>query len=339
MVSKSNNKEQVFPVYFLYGTEPYVIQNYYNNLITNIFLDSNNIELNLHIFNHETLDFKLISQNIMSIPFLSSKKCVVIKDIKLEKLTNADLILFENILKEMPNTSHIIFYNLSLINSNIRNFKEINRIISKYSGKLLRFKIESRHDVYNYVIDHILVYNVKISNAVINKIIDNVGLNLNYILNEVEKLTNYVIKGSIKVEHLSGLATQTLYNSAFDLSKSIIRGDIANSLNLLDELIEVKTDPIVILSAISSVFIDLYRSKLCQINNVSLDYLLHHLDYLGKEFKIKNAYKLAFNISYSYLTKCIDILTNLDLKLKTYKINSTILLESSIIKIIVSNLK
>ncbi len=122
------------------------------------------------------------------------------------------------------------------------------------------------------------------------------------------------------------LCVQNIQNSTFDLANAILYGNYSNAFEILDRLFYHKNEPVMILGALNSSFINLYRLKCASIANVSTTQVI-------TDFKYKSSYvvtKLTASLSkfsIEQIRACIAVLHKTDVLIKSSKIDNKILLE------------
>ena len=93
--------------------------------------------------------------------------------------------------------------------------------------------------------------------------------NINLINNEIDKLCDYVSNGEIKNETIDLLVAKQLDSNSFALAKAVVQFDAKRAMQLLDELFEQRIETVMIISAISMSFIDLYRARVAINEGIS----------------------------------------------------------------------
>ena len=104
-------------------------------------------------------------------------------------------------------------------------------------------------------------------------------------------------------------------------------------MKIFNNLKKLGTNDILIFSAISCCFVDLYRAKCAKLNGIRLNDIINIYDYKGKEFRIKNAMLNCDAFSIERLRKFIVLLNDLDIFFKTKNFKTDILLEKFLLSI------
>ncbi len=106
-------------------------------------------------------------------------------------------------------------------------------------------------------------------------------------------------------------------------------------MELLSELYDEQTDSIQILGAISMAFTDLYRARVATNDGVSQSDVVKDFNYRGRDFAVKNAFRDCLKVSAERMRKCIKILADTDIALKSSRTDSRLLLEKAITSMLI----
>lgn len=323
-------------VYFLFGKELYILDYLLKSMIKNIVYKSME-GFNLQKFNGEKFNFEEFETAIEALPVMSEKKCVVVNDINFEKMSAGDTKKLKEILDNPPPFTIIIFY-ITGFEINLKKspkLKKITDIISKV-GDVVEFSPKSTTYLIKIIQKTAEKNNCTIDKTIANLLIQRVGNNINDILINLDKICCYVNSGEIIKDNIMDLTVPTIENTAFDFSKAILKNNFDLAYNLLNQLFYQRIQPIVILGAINMCFIDLYKSKLGMLSGKTYNEVAKDFNYKGKEFRIKNAYYEANKFSIQHIRKCLKILMDSDIILKSSKIDGNIVLEEIVGKMIVA---
>ena len=154
--------------------------------------------------------------------------------------------------------------------------------------------------------------------------------------NELDKLSYYAKGGEITKEIIDNMATKCLQARIYDLSKYVVAGKSGMAYDVLNVLFEMKEEPIIILSAISGVYVDMYRVKCAKSAGFGFDDVAKYYNYRGREFALRNATRDCANLSLEQLRTSLDEISKTDVKLKSTAVDKKLLLEELIIKLILT---
>lgn len=319
-------------IYFVYGKDIIIINKFIDVLI-NKFSDKNNMCFNVHEFEGDKINIKDLENSLEILPLMSNKKIVIIKNLDINKISSTDYDKLKELIQELSDKFILLFIYKTEINISSSKYKSFLKLIDK-NGVIFNSDFKDKDSIIDYMIKYAKKNDCIISRDLCEFIIDKSSLDISLITLELDKICNFTFNGKIDFEKVKELLSDNTENNSFELANSILMGDINSSLIILNNLFNKKIDPLMVLGSLNMSFIDLYISKVARENGFSYNKILDNFNYKGKDFRVKKSYINCVNFSKLYLINCIDILMDIDLKLKTCKLDSKILLEKSIIKMV-----
>jgi DNA polymerase-3 subunit delta len=258
---------------------------------------------------------------------------ILVNDLDCEKLLQSDFERLMNLLQNIPDTTIIVFNITGIDIFNGKKFlsKKNSELINlvKQLGVVCEMNTKTTEEIADEIVKKCEEFGCEISvkNA---KLISNLTQeNLLQAMNEVDKLCSCLDSGKISEELIRNLITPKLETNVFGISKAITLRNRSKSLRILNDLLITNAEPVAILAIISNSFIDLYRAKLGQENTVN------DFDYKGRDFVVRNLIFESQNLSLPYLRKCLEILAETDLKLKSSHESSEVLIEKAIVQMMI----
>lgn len=152
--------------------------------------------------------------------------------------------------------------------------------------------------------------------------------------NELDKLCAYAEGGEITGEAISMLVVREDSLNAFALARAVTARNGRAAMEALDTLSQQRNEPVMLLSAITSAFLDLYRAKAAQAAGKHHEHVLEDFSYKGREFAVKNAFRDAGKSSLEQMRACILILRDTDAALKSTRLDGRILIEEAITRML-----
>lgn len=320
--------------YLIYGDEPYLKQ-YYANLIPKKCVSPEMEGFNLRKFDAENgADINELIDSTDTLPAFSEYCCTLIKNFPLDAMYSSDKEKFEAWLREMPETTVAVFWQDTTEINPKKNakWKSVISLFSKY-GAAVRLDRMDRNALCKTVISGMKKRNCEIDKTTAFYLIDTVGDDLNILLNEVEKLSNLKSGSAVTRDDIDKISVKTLQASVFDLSKSLIRGDLSKAMSILNKLLADKEKPEMILGALAGNFVDMYRAKVSVLSGKSADYMKNFYNYKNTEFRLRNAARDCSKLSLEQIKKCIQILSDADSRLKNRVTDERIILEKLLVEI------
>lgn len=328
-------KENSFEnAYLIYGEESY-LKEYYVSQMREKIVDKTFESFNYHFFDGKDISLDEILKDAQMLPMMSEYNLVVARDYPVDK-TQSDIKLLEEYLSDCPDTTvFILWYDSLEPDVKSAKFKKLIKAFDS-AGAVVNMQKRSESDVAR-----LLVSGAKKRGAVID--IDNAkylisvsGNDMKNLLNELDKLSYFVKGGEITKDIIDNMATKCLQARIYDLSKFVVSGNSDKAYEVLDTLFAMKEEPVIILSAISSVYVDMYRVKCAKTAGFTYDDVAKHYNYRGREFALRNASRDCANLSEKQLTSSLDAITNTDIKMKSTAVDKKLLIEELIIKLIMT---
>ena len=164
-----------------------------------------------------------------------------------------------------------------------------------------------------------------------------VGDDMVTLLNEIDKLSAYAEGRELTRADIDLMCVKTIEANAFDLTKYIISDNFDKAYETLNMLFAQRADVMMIMGAVISVFVDIYRVKV----SVSAGYRDTQpaeifSNYRGREFKLTKVSRQASALSVRVLRQCLDELHRADTLLKSSAVDNRIVMEELLVKLFVA---
>jgi DNA polymerase-3 subunit delta len=330
--------------YFFLGKESFMIEEAVKRIVVKVLAGKND-EFNFQKFDGNDFSIVDFSNAVEAMPFLIPQKVIILNDINLEKLSESDFNKLKQAVSDMPIQTTVIITSKSfevVINKPKRkpdkNSIKTNKFISAIleTCDIVEFGASEKATLSKFIIGHLAKNNLKISPSVANALIERCTNNYHIILNELEKIENYLDSGEVTLDIINNITVENVEENIFNLAKNILQKNAQKAFEILDNLFYQKTSPIIIIATLNMAFIDLYRAKCGTLANVSYMEVAKHFKYKGREFIMQNAFNDARKLSLTQIKICLKHLIEADEKLKSVKVNERILIEQMVTNIIAS---
>ena len=156
------------------------------------------------------------------------------------------------------------------------------------------------------------------------------------IVSEIKKLAAFCSYTTIEREHVRRITVKSTESSVFDMISALEKQDIRTALIVLREMIDNRTEPIIISSTLNTAFINLYRAKLISEKNRRKDEMYSLFDYRKDDRKVSIALSRVANYTKAQLSSILKTLYQLDIDLKSSPVDRNIILEQAVIEIAMS---
>ncbi len=334
-VKKHIKSESKARVYLVYGDENYLV-NHYAKLLADSVADTSGTSFNYYYFNSETVSFDAVYEACETLPVMSEKVCVFIKDFPFMKADKDTLSLYLDYLPNVPDTSVLIFH-ISDTEIDPKKNPKWSNIISAFdkSGTVLCIRKRTESETAALIVRSAKSRNVVISNENASYFLSVVGGEMNTVRNELDKLCSYAYGKEITREIIDEIAVKSTEASVFDFTDAINAGKSDRAFEILSRLIKEKTEPTVILGTVAFGYTDIYRAKLAEMHRAYLnDYLKVFGSYKNNMFRLNKAAKTAKKLTLSQIKEIITAVSLADIKLKSFSMDNNIILEELTAKLL-----
>lgn len=305
-------------VYLLYGTKDFQI----NEEIKKITKKQDQMNISKYDLNNTPL--KLIIDDAQTISMFEDKKTVIVDNANMfTGTTSKDSDIIENYLNHINENTILI---LIVHNEKLDTRKKITKLIKKI-GIVKEFNDETNPAV----IVKKLLKDYNINDKTINLFIDRVGNNPLIIQNEINKIKIY--KGNNKTisdEDILNLTTKIIDIDIFKLIDYIIKKNKNKALELYHEMIKMNEEPIKILVILANQFRIMYQSKELLKKGYSEKDIASILKI--HPYRVKLAIQNSRNYPSEVLLKHLNNLADIDIGIKTGKLNKNLALELFMLK-------
>lgn len=322
-------------VYVLYGEENY-LKTFYCDKIIHRAVAKGMESFNIHRFDAENFDLPVFISALENLPLMSEYKCILLKDIDIDRMPAIQWKELGEALKDVPEQCIVIVHFDALIPDKRGSRLKALLTIAQKSGLAIELNHLSIGDLEKWVGKRIAQNGCRIQDDTLDFLIETCGNDMNHLTDEIEKFCAFASGGEITKQDIGTLAVRPLSSSVYDLAKAIIANRTNDAMKIVDELFYKKEEPVIILSALSGAFCDLYRARAATASGVGQAELLRDFNYRGKEFRIRNAIRDSRNSSPIFLNRCIELLYNADENIKSGRMDKRLIFERLITEMAVA---
>jgi len=315
-------------IYLLYGEETFLLETCLKKIKTNFGELKEGIN---YIKIDDTSVDKIISE-LETPAFGYEKKIIIARDCALfkketKKKTGLNLELSNKIaqyiqenIKQIRETSILVFVEQETEKNDL--YKVIDNL-----GLVCNFESLKLSQVMVRIKAICNAYKVNITESTLSYFLENVGLDMQNVINEIRKLIEFVgAEGTIKKEDVDKLSIKQLDSVIFDLTDNLGKKNIEKSLEVLNNLLYQKEPIQKILVTLYNHFKKLYIVKLSEKYNKNIAESLNlkpNQSFLVGKYRSQSAY-----FKERELRKILYELIDLDYNYKIGKIDINIGLET-----------
>lgn len=337
-------------VYMLYGEEDFLIRMYTDKLLA-LAVPEDEREMNFRKYSlvpgadKGTRDDRPpkideLSDFADSMPFFSEHKCVLLKNLDPDMLDKGEFEDYIALINDIPDTSVVIITRENT-EDDPKKFKEklakakMKKLIEAVdkNGIVCELNCFTQAKLEGMAIAKCRRAGCGLSNENAAFLAECVGGSLSLLQTEIEKLCAYRQSGEITREDINALVPKRIESNIYDLAKELFAGRVGSAMEILNALFVQRIEPVVIMSALSGHFVDLYRAKLGANAKKSYSDAAAALNYGRRAFVMRNAYSSVRTLSEAYLGDCVAALYNANKLLNSSKADKRLIIERAITEI------
>ncbi|MBI5972626.1 DNA polymerase III subunit delta [Staphylococcus caledonicus] len=311
----------------VYGEVPELVEKKSNELV-NDFLEEGKDDFNFIKFNLYETNISSIIEEALTLPFISEKKAIVIK--------NSFMFTGEKVSKEItPNTDQVIEFlekydgnNLlifEIYQSKLDERKKLTKTL-KNTSKLYKVEQMSEQEMKSWIQNKLHENYKDIKQDALNLFIELTGINFNVISQELDKIILFLgDRTTINKNDVSLIINRSLEQNVFLLTEYIQKGDKNKAIQLVKDLIIMKEEPIKLLALITSNYRLYYQCKILSRKGYSGQQISKTINV--HPYRVKLALGQVKHYQLNELLNIIDHCAETDYKLKSSYIDKQLILE------------
>ena len=339
MIMKENDfkkhiaSKQFSNIYLIDGDEKMLVSMYTDALIKKL-MGENPPDFNFHMLtNDSTITDISVACDVM--PFMCDKNCVKITDFDMDDKDADDIKSLIKVLENLPDTTTLIFAMTTLEQEGkiSAKYKKLRDFVEK-KGVVADINKRSELALEKTVCKWAQECGSQISPLNAAKLINICNASLNVIHSEVEKLSAFALGVEITDDMINKMVAKNLQAKIYDLFDYVIAQDFTKAMNVIDVLFYQREEPISIISALSTAYVDMYRARIASENAVPMKIFADELSYKNRAWVLDKMAQKSRRISTVALRDSLDVLIELNEKLVSVTINQRIELEKLISRLI-----
>lgn len=331
-LKKQIKSKQFSPAYVIYGDEQMFVKRYTEMLVQAV-AGKTPSDFNFHTFSGD-IDLDEFAATLQIIPFMSEYNCVLLTDIFFDNMDKDETDRLTEIISNTYEGTILIISMPSYVPAKKKaSFTSIVKKIEKI-GSVCEFNKLNQTMLERYIAKWANECGKNISHINASKLISYCGDDLNLLKNEISKICAYAKGEEVTLEDIEKLATVNLEAKIYNLSDAVLNGNGQKAFTILDTLFYQREEPIIMLYALSSSYIDAYRIRVADECGVLKDDVAKDFDYKNRAFTLGKARTATAKVSTEALRKSLEVIIEADLKFKTTSVNSRIYMEQLIAQLL-----
>lgn len=319
------------PVYLFCGNEAY-LKKVHSDTLCEKAVGKDFFDFNFQSFDGKNLDLRDVFDAAVMLPLMSDRRCVLVRDAKLEGMNEGELNLLKDYL-EKPSESTVLIFLQTASDFSLSKAKKAADLIKK-QGAVCVLNKRSGNELIKPLISSASKQGCVLSPEAANYLVSVVGDDFNVLINELSKVCHFASGGEITKQHIDEVAVKSDDAKIYDLTKFLLMKNFDKAYDVLSVLLRQKTEPEYILGTIVGTYVDMYRAKVSLACGKSAQELGEAYGYTSRNmFRLNNGARDASRLDLDTLRKCLDELSRADMKLKSGRDNPTVILEQLMVRL------
>lgn len=332
---KKINNDNIASSYLFVGVEEYMMSLAIEK-IKDKYIDPNFETLNYTRLNGRDTFLDDLMNSCETLPFMSDKKLVVVKDAYafLENIKDSSEKDFYNYMDDLGDYLILVLLDSSSsIRKNTRFYKYFNK-----NKKAVEFNKLFNNDLVSWANSTLALHKKKMSMADINYFIDNssyrsrnINVSLYDVENELLKLIDFSKNTLITRDDIDNVLAKSIDTNIFELLNAINKNDSETAINVFNDMY-ISNEPIPRIFHMITRQIRLLLAYKLYRNKGYNDGLIQ--EKLGiKSFEFGKIRTQSFNFQEERLEEIMEYLLQMDLKLKTVSSQDKLEMEILLVKL------
>ncbi|MEH7885434.1 DNA polymerase III subunit delta [Bacillus sp. JJ1609] len=330
---KKISKKQIDPVYLLYGTEAFLINETKQLLIEHV-LDDEEKDFNLSVYDLEETPIEVALEDAETFPFMGEKRLVILQNPVFLTSEKSKGKVEHNLGKLEEYLSQPAPYSIVVFSAPYEKLDERKKITKELKRKaaVIEAKKLTEQELVTWVKERASLSGVEIEKDAIELLLSLAGTNLFMLTSEIDKLSLYAGESrSINKEIVDRLTARSLEQNIFTLVDKVVHRNVEGALRIYYDLLKQNEEPIKILSVITGQIRLIYQVKELSRKGYGQQQIAGTLKI--HPFRVKLAAGQAGSFSDEELMRIIKLLADADYQMKTGGMRKEMLIEMILFQI------
>ncbi|USK58865.1 DNA polymerase III subunit delta [Peribacillus asahii] len=331
-VWKNIKKGQFSPVYLLYGTEAYLI-NETKQLLLEHALHEDEIDFNFSQFDLEETPIETALEDVETLPFMGERRLVFMQNPFFLTAEKTKSKVEHNVKRLEAYLADPAPYSIVVFTAPYEKLDERKKITKELKRKatIVEAKKLNEHELKKWIRERTAAAHVEMEEAAIERLLELAGTNLMMLTNEIDKLVLYV-EGTNRISQdiVEGLVAKSLEQNIFTLVDSVLQRNVERMMTIYRDLMRQNEEPIKILSVMAGQVRLMYQVKELSRQGYSQQKIAAVLKV--HPFRVKLAQEKVNQFHEGELLQLIRELADADYKMKTGQGDKVVTLELLLLK-------
>ncbi|MBB4831700.1 DNA polymerase-3 subunit delta [Staphylococcus hominis] len=317
----------------IYGEVPELVEKKSNEIVES-YLNEKKDDFNYIKYNLYDTSFNQIIEEALTMPFISEKKAIVVKNAFIftgEKVSKDIQLNNEQVnefLEKYDGENFIIF---EVYQNKLDERKKITKTLKKTS-KLAKVEQMSEQEIKKWIKNKLHENFKDIKQDALDLFIELTGINFNIVSQELEKIILFLgDRTTINKKDVEEIINRSLEQNVFLLTEYIQKREKYKAIQLIKDLIVMKEEPIKLLALITSNYRLYYQCKILSRKGYSGQQIAKTINV--HPYRVKLALNQVKHYQLAHLLNIIDQCAETDYKLKSSYMDKQLILELFILSL------
>lgn len=305
---------KIRPIYYLQGDEKYLIDQFLGHLFKRLG-DPNDLDILPVSLDESSMDLVLDEANMFS--FFADQRIIIVDQasflasqspIKLSKSEEKRLIEYLN----APNTASILIFLAQTDQLDRR--RKLSQVFQK-QATIVDVRPLDERQVDRFVREYLRSADFELNKHALNELLNRVNYQLTLAMVEIEKLRTFALSDrTIDTATVRQLVPRSLETDVFELSTAVTQGKIDQAIQIYQDLLLMKNDPIALHALLVSQFRLILQVKLLSQRGILPGQMAEYLSV--HPYRVKLAYQISQQKSLPNLLELYDEFAEVDYQMK-----------------------
>ena len=315
------------PLYLMYGPEDYLREQFLIEL-KKICLPEGEDGFSFKRMDGPALDVNELAQAIDSVPFMSERSFVELRNVDINKLPEPENYI--KVISDIPDYCTVVFVQSSGYEPDKR-LKFIKALNDK--GYAMNFVQQSQNQLFGWVSRRFEAAGKAVDFEAVQRLIFVSGDLMNHLIPEIEKVAAYAKGERVTVADVDAVAHHVADADVFAITEYISKKDYNSAAAVLSELLADKSnEPIMILAILGIQMRRLYAARLALDRGIDSAAFAQSCG-LKYEFLARNLMSAARGYTLPQLKAAVELCADMDYQMKSSSVDDRELLKEAVIRI------
>jgi DNA polymerase III subunit delta len=332
-VWKNINRKQIDPVYLLFGTEAFLINETKQLLVENV-LGEEEKDFNLSVYDLEETPIEAALEDAETFPFMGEKRLVILQNPSFLTSEKSKGKVEHNVGKLEEYLSQPAPYSIVVFSAPYEKLDERKKVTKELKRKatVVEAKKLTEQELAAWIKERAEASGTEIDRDAIEHLMSLAGTNLFMLTSEIDKLALYAgDHRKIDRNIVDKLTARSLEQNIFSLVDKVVHRNVEAALRIYYDLLKQNEEPIKILAVITGQFRLIYQVKELSRKGYGQQQIAGTLKI--HPFRVKLAAGQAGAFSDDELTRIMKLLADADYQMKTGGMRKEMLIEMILFQI------